>query len=307
MQGFFVEEFVGLRHTVQSAAQLRGIGLHTGAPVTLTLLPAPAGSGLTVIRTDLPERPRIPLRFDAVTRTALGTTVAGPSGAEINTVEHVCAALAACNVDDVIMEVNGPEMPIADGSAAPFVRLIRRAGLQTLNAPRRRLRVIAPVEVQLGDKRAALLPAEKTVFEFTVAFAHPSIGVQSRRAVLSEGGFRRHIARARTFGFSAEAEMLQKAGLARGASCANAVVFDAAGVRNPEGLRYDDECVRHKILDAVGDLSLAGAPIVGRYVGHKAGHDLNNRLLRALLAEKPAATVAPRVPAPVHAPALLYA
>ncbi len=294
-----LEEF---RCTLARAVHFRGIGLHSGQPITMVLRPAAAGQGAVVHRTDVTHLNNvIPLNYSAVTRTQMGTVVSNSAGVSISTTEHVCAALAAYGIDDVTIEINGAEMPAADGSAAPFARLIARAGIAESSMPRTAWRVMAPITVTDGDKSVQLLPADKRIFDYTVDFAHHLVGQQRRRMLLNSQNFRRSIARARTFGFLAEAQMLKKAGLALGASCDNAVVLDKDRVLNTDGFRYADECVRHKILDAIGDLYLAGAPIIGCYKAHKAGHDLNNKLLRAAFASvqvnKP---MVQRVPQPMH-------
>lgn len=274
------------QHTLGEPVRCRGIGVHAGTPAHLDLRPAPANSGLTFIRTDKPAAVnRIPARWDRVTDTRLCTALTNAHGVSVGTVEHLMAALAGCGVDNADILIDGPEVPIMDGSAAPFVDLIATAGCEAQSAPRRFVRVLKPVQVTDGDKWAALDVAEATTFTMTIDFQSPAIGRQTRTFALQPGGFRHDLARARTFGFLHEVEHLQKLGLAKGGSLENAVVVDGARILNPEGLRYTDEFVRHKLLDSVGDLALAGAPIRGSYHALKGGHALNNRLLQALFAD----------------------
>lgn len=275
-----------LQHTLADPVRSLGIGVHAGTPARLELRPAPVGSGITFIRTDQPAGiNRIPARWDQVTDTRLCTALTNAHGVGINTVEHLMAALAGCGVDNVDVLVDGPEVPIMDGSAAPFVELVATAGLEPQSAVRRIVRVLKPVRVEDGDKWAALDVADATTFAMTIDFPSPAIGRQTRMFALEPGRFSHDLARARTFGFLHEVEHLQKLGLAKGGSLDNAVVVDGARILNPEGLRYTDEFVRHKLLDSVGDLALAGAPVRGAYSALKGGHALNNRLLHALFAD----------------------
>lgn len=264
-----------------------GIGVHSGAHVRLALTPAPAGTGIAFIRSDVRDVDNvIRAHADHVSTLRNCTTLRNEAGVEINTVEHLLSACAGLGVDNLFVEVDGPELPILDGSSAPFVQVLQNAGLKALHAPRRVIRILEPIEVRMGAKSAAFLPAEDYEgldLDVTIRFADAAIGVQRRRVLLSRETFLSEIADARTFGFLADAEKLRAAGLARGASMDNSVVIDAGQVVNPEGLRFDDEFVRHKLLDAVGDLALAGAPICGRFVADQPGHALNARLVRALL------------------------
>src|SRR5271166_3451527 len=265
-----------------------GTGVHTGAKVSVRLSPAPAGAGIVFRRTDLGVD--IPARADRVADTRLCTLIADPANpaARVGTIEHVMAALSGAGIDNAVVEVDGPELPIFDGSAAPYSFLIDCAGVTPLAAARPLIEVLRPVRVSHGDAWAELAPlsrddADALYLTMTIDFASPAIGRQSRSLCLTEDAFRRDIARARTFALAEEIEALRAAGLARGGSLDNAVVVDGAKVLNPGGLRFADECVRHKLLDAVGDLALAGAPLAARFTGHRSGHALNNRLLRALL------------------------
>ena len=266
-----------------------GRGLHTGQDVRAAIRPAPAGAGLTFVRTDVVGRDnRIPAHGDAVTHTRLGTVLGNAAGVSVSTTEHLLAALAALGVDNAVIELDGPEIPAMDGSAEPFVRLFDRVGLREQNAPRRYIEVLESVEVIDGDRRAALTPAERFEMSFEIEFDSDAIGRQRVDLVLDEAGFRRELADSRTFGFAHEVEALREAGLARGGSMDNVVVVDGDRVLNPEGLRRPDEFVRHKALDALGDLYLVGAPLIGRFEGLKSGHEMNNALVRALLARRSA-------------------
>jgi UDP-3-O-[3-hydroxymyristoyl] N-acetylglucosamine deacetylase len=274
-----------MQHTLKSEISLEGTGLHSGARVALTLRPAGPGEGIKFIRTDVAGSDNvIPARWDLVVDTRLCTMIGNADGVSVGTIEHLMAALRGCAIDNAVIELNGPEVPVMDGSAAPFVELIDSAGMQAQQAPRRVIRVLREITVEEGDKFARLTPDENSVFAGRIDFAHPSIGVQTREIKLLNGNFRHDIAGARTFGFLHEVETLRRNGLARGGSLENAIVLDDGGILNPGGLRHEDEFIRHKLLDAVGDLYLAGAPIIGAYDGHKAGHALNNALLRKLFA-----------------------
>jgi len=224
----------------------------------------------------------VPARYDLVTDALLCTRLVNAEGTSVDTVEHVMAALAGTGVTDATVTLDGPEAPIADGSSAPFVSAILAAGLADLDAPLRAIRVLAPVRVEDGDRWAALIPAERFEMAFRIEFQDPAIGTQSHEMALVNGDFVRELCDCRTFGQLHEVERMRALGLARGGSLENAIVVDRGRVLNPDGLRRDDEFVRHKMLDAVGDLALAGAPIIGRYLGHKAGHRLTNRLAHAL-------------------------
>ncbi|MGC8522714.1 MAG: UDP-3-O-acyl-N-acetylglucosamine deacetylase [Acidibrevibacterium sp.] len=287
------------QRTLKEAIGCVGVGLHGGREVALTLHPAAPGTGIRFRRGDLGVE--IPARFDAVADTRLCTELAAADRPEvtIGTIEHVMAALAGCGIDNVVVEVDGPEIPILDGSAAPFVFLIDCAGVVTQEAPRRVIEILRPVEVRAGDAFARLLPRDPELLPrdpegaeaageldmaLSIAFDAPAIGRQSLSLRLTEGSFRQELAHARTFTLATEIESLRASGRARGGSLENAVVVDGAHVLNPGGLRAPDEFVRHKLLDAVGDLALAGAVLRGRFIAHCSGHALNNRLLRALFA-----------------------
>lgn len=277
------------QHTLKSIAYVTGVGLHSGEKVQLWLRPAAPDTGIVFHRVDLDPPVTIPASPEAVRETRLCTGLER-DGVKIATVEHLMSALAGLGIDNVHIDVDGPEIPIMDGSAAPFVMMIREAGIEAQAAPRRFLRVLRPVEVREDDKWVRLEPYAGFRLEFSIAFAHPAISASQTRAVVdfSEHAYPRFVARARTFGFVHEVELLRGMGLAQGGSLDNAIVLDEYRILNPEGLRFPDEFVRHKILDAIGDLYLAGRPLLARYVAHKSGHALNNRLLRALMADRSA-------------------
>ena len=265
-------------------ATVAGVGLHSGHPVRMTLAPAAADSGIIFVRTDL-DNAEVPALWDRVTDTMLCTRITGDEGVDVGTVEHLMAALAGCRIDNLRIELDGPEVPIMDGSSEAFVQLIDQTGVQLLSSERRAIKVLKTIEIEQDGKLARLEPADRFELNFEIDFDHAAIGRQSRGLTFVNGAFKSQISRARTFGFLHEVEHLQKLGLARGGSLENAIVVDKNGVMNDDGLRFDDEFVRHKILDSVGDLYLAGAPILGRFHGVRAGHALNNSLLRALFAD----------------------
>jgi UDP-3-O-[3-hydroxymyristoyl] N-acetylglucosamine deacetylase len=273
------------QHTLDSPAQLTGVGVHTGREITLTLRPAPADSGVTFVRSDAPQGDGI-IRATAETvcDTRLGTVIANAAGAQVSTIEHLMAALAAVGVDNVLVEVDGPEAPIMDGSSAPFLEAIDAARLHRQTTPRRHIEMLETIEVSGPGKRASLGPASHFEMSLEIIFDAPAIGRQTLDLVVDEASFRAELAHARTFGFLNEVDQLRAAGLGRGASLANTVVVDGERVLNPELLRGSDDFVRHKALDAIGDLYLLGAPILGRYEALRPGHALNNQLVRALIA-----------------------
>jgi UDP-3-O-[3-hydroxymyristoyl] N-acetylglucosamine deacetylase len=292
-----------MQRTIAEKISCTGIGLHSGKPVQLTLHPARAGSGVVFVRTDLPQPVEVPALHSAVTSTRLATTL-GRGDATVGTVEHLLAALCGLGIDNVRVEVDGPEIPVMDGSAASFVFLIRAAGLFDQGVPRRSLRVRRPVEVRDGERSIRIEPARDFRVTYSVDFAHPAIGRQQLRSlVIDDESFEQELCRARTFGFLREVEALWKAGLARGGNLDNTVVMDDFRVLNRDGLRWPDEFVRHKVLDAIGDLALADAPIRGLYRSYRGGHKLNAMALTALLADRNAwkltSATAPR-PVPVR-------
>ncbi|WP_419728472.1 UDP-3-O-acyl-N-acetylglucosamine deacetylase [Lichenicola sp.] len=278
------------QHTLGNAISCTGVGLHSGQPVTLTLRPAAEDAGVLFCRTDLGQT--FPAGYDSVIDTRLCTVVAPGScpEARVATVEHLMAALSACGIDNVLVELDGPEVPVLDGSSAPFVFLIDCAGRVEQSAPRGVIEVLKSVRVEHEGAFAELRPSHGAglSLSLSIAFEAPAIGCQAYTMRLSEQGFRNELADCRTFTLRSEIEALRQAGLARGGSLDNAVVVDGGSVLNPAGLRRPDEFVRHKMLDAIGDLALAGHPLRGVFIGHCSGHGLNNRLLRALLADRSA-------------------
>lgn len=272
--------------TVKNAIHCTGVGLHSGAPISMTLRPAEAGTGLIFRRTDgAAAGVEIPARFDAVCDTRMCTVLGNGDGVTIGTVEHLMAALAGCEIDNAIVELDGPEVPIMDGSSEPFVFLVECAGIAVQDAPRRALKLTRPVSVTDGAAEARLVPGDDFTVALGIEFDNEVIGRQELFLTVSAEAFRKDIARARTFGFLHEVEALRKMGLARGGSLDNAVVVSGDRVMNEEGLRFEDEFVRHKVLDCIGDLYLAGGPILAHYRGRRPGHALNNKLLRAVFAD----------------------
>lgn len=271
--------------TLAAPARLSGVGVHAGLPVNLTLAPAPADSGVVFVRTDLDGgRRSIPARAERVCDTRLATVIGDGAGTTVATVEHLMATFAGLGVDNAVVEIDGPETPIMDGSAADFAAAIDAAGVRQLEAPRRWVEILEPVEVTGPGKRAVLAPAERFEMSVEIIFDSPAIGRQHLELGLDADAFRAELASARTFGFLSEVEQLRAAGLGRGASLENTIVVDGERVMNPETLRRPDDFVRHKALDALGDLALVGHPILGRYEASCSGHALNNALVRALLA-----------------------
>jgi UDP-3-O-[3-hydroxymyristoyl] N-acetylglucosamine deacetylase len=271
--------------TLVAPAICAGVGVHTGQRVRLAIRPAPTGTGIVFIRTDVTDRDnRIRVAGDAVVDARLNTMIENDAGVQLSTIEHLMAAFCALGVSNAIVEVDGPELPILDGSALPFVQLLDRAGFRRQEAPVRYIEILEPIHVTDGDKHAALLPCDRYEMRFEIDFDNAVVGNQVIDFVVDEQTFRDEIMSARTFGFAHEVEALRQAGLARGGSLENAVVIDGDDILNPGGLRMEREFVRHKALDAIGDLYVLGAPLLGRYEGYKAGHAVNNRLVRALLA-----------------------
>ncbi|HWP34747.1 MAG TPA: UDP-3-O-acyl-N-acetylglucosamine deacetylase [Thermodesulfobacteriota bacterium] len=270
--------------TLARPVTCRGVGLHSGQPVRLALLPAGPGTGIVFVRTDLPGRPALPARVSSVIGTTLATTL-GRDGVRVGTVEHLLAALYGLGIDNCVVEVSGPEVPIMDGSAAPFVALLESAGCARLDAPRLALVVDRPVELARGEQRIRVEPAGRLELVYEIAYDHPAVPPQRLAMPLDPARFAAELAPARTFGFLAEVEALKRRGLARGGSLENAVVVGADRVLNPGGLRFADEFVRHKALDLVGDLALLTVPLVGRVTVSRGGHRLHTDLVAALLAD----------------------
>jgi len=272
------------QRTIKSKVQTVGVGLHTGARVTLVLRPAPANTGIVFHRTDLTGEPAFQVAPDRVTDTRLCSALEG-NGAKVATVEHLMSALAGLGIDNLHVDVNGPEIPILDGSSAPFIYLLQTVGLDDLATPKRFIRVLNTVRVEEGDKWAEFSPYEGMSLHFSIDFDHPLFRNTSREIHLdfSQKSYVQEISRARTFGFARDVEYLRSHALAQGGTLDNAIVLDDAKVLNNDGLRYVDEFVKHKALDAVGDLYLTGHPILGAFNAHKSGHGLNNKLLRTLM------------------------
>ena len=277
----------GLRQkTLKRAIPCRGVGLHSGATVSMLLRPAEADSGIRFLRTDVVDRdPWIAARYDRVVDTRLCTVIGNEDGVRVGTIEHLMAALAGCEIDNAVVEIDAAEVPVMDGSSEPFVFLIECAGTVELNAPRRAVQVRKPVTVGDARRGLTLAPADAFSVDFEIDFASPVVSHSTLDVRLVNGTFKREIAKARTFGFLEDAQKLRAMGLALGGSLENTVVVDGDRVLNEGGLRFDDEFVRHKVLDCVGDLYLAGAPILGRVTATKSGHHTNNEALRALFAD----------------------
>jgi UDP-3-O-[3-hydroxymyristoyl] N-acetylglucosamine deacetylase len=273
------------RRTLAGEAFAEGVTLHAGVRVHMRLAPAAPGHGIAFRRSDMPGSALIPALWSNVTETRRGTVLRGGDGTSIGVVEHLLSAAAGIGIDDCLVEIDGPEPPILDGDALCFVHLIDKAGLREVQGPRDMIRVLKEVGVAAGDASARLLPATQGEFFFEIEFPSAAIGKQTFQCPFTEAVFRRDIAPARTFGFLHEAASLREAGYGRGADLTNALVIDGNRLLNPELRRFPDEFVRHKILDAIGDLKLAGAALIARFEGHRSSHTLNNALLRALFAD----------------------
>ncbi len=276
-----------MQTTIRSSITFAGVGLHGGLRVRMTIHPASAEYGIWFRRTDVIGRDAmVQAHWSAVSNATLCTVVSNAAGTSVSTIEHVMAALAGCGIHNALIEIDGPEVPILDGSSAPFAAGIMARGVRVLDAPLRCFRILKPVEVRDGDAVARLEPADALEIDFEIDFADAAIGHQHKRLPMANGTFLRELSDSRTFCRQADVEAMLERGLALGgAPGENAVVFDGARVVSPGGLRHADEPVRHKMLDALGDLALAGAPILGRYVGNRAGHAMTNKLLRALFAD----------------------
>jgi UDP-3-O-[3-hydroxymyristoyl] N-acetylglucosamine deacetylase len=277
------------QRTLKSAIKTTGVGLHTGARVDLTMRPAAPDTGIVFHRVDLAQPVSIPAHALNVGDTRLSSSLE-KDGARISTVEHLMSALAGLGVDNLHVDVAGPELPIMDGSAAPYVFLLQSAGIEEQKARKRYLRIREPVEVRDGDKWARFEPHCGFVLDFTIDFPHPVFGSETRHVVIdfAEHSYTKEVSRARTFAFMQDVEAMRSAGLALGGSLQNAIVLDETRVLNSEGLRYDNEFAKHKVLDAIGDLYLLGHPLIGTYVAFKSGHTLNNAVSRELLARSAA-------------------
>lgn len=275
-----------MQNTLKTPAAFAGLGLHGGQPVRMVVHPAPADHGVWFRRTDVADRnARIAARWDAVTPSRLCTVIENADGVSVSTIEHVMAALAGFAIHNAMIEIDGPEVPILDGSSVPFIEGFLAVGIEEQDLPVRAVRILKSVEVRDGDAVARLEPADMLEIDFRIDFEDEAIGVQSRRLNMANGAFVRELSDSRTFCRQSDVDAMRARGLALGGTLENAVVFDGDQVLSPGGLRHSDEPVRHKMLDAVGDLALAGGPILGRYVGERAGHALTNRLLRVLFAD----------------------
>lgn len=279
------------QRTIQTLTRAVGMGLHSGQRVEMTLHPAPADTGIVFRRIDLPEPVQIPITAQAVVDTRMASTI-GAQGAKVHTVEHLMSALCGLGIDNIVIDITAEEVPILDGSSSSFVFLLQSAGVQLQKAPKKFIRILQPVEVREGEgqqlKWARFEPYHGFKLRFEIDFAHPAVDNtgQSFEFDWASGDYTRDIARARTFGFTRDVEMLRTNGLALGGGLDNAIVMDDYKVLNSDGLRYDDEFVKHKILDAIGDLYLIGHPILGAYSAFRSGHAMNNQLLRALQAQE---------------------
>lgn len=272
--------------TLKNPIHCNGVGLHSGQDITLTLKPASANSGITFKRTDVPEEiSKIDAKYNNVTDTRLCTKISNEHDISVGTIEHLMAAIYACGLDNVSIEIDGPEIPVMDGSSEPFVFLIECAGIDELASPRKIIVVKKPVTVSQNGCTVSLEPYDDFTISLEIDFANQAIGNQKKFVSVSAESFKQDISRARTFGSVQDVEQLRKMGLARGASLDNAVALDGERIINEEGLRYEDEFVRHKILDCIGDLSLAGATIMGHCQGYKAGHAINNAILHELFSD----------------------
>lgn len=275
-----------MQNTLKSSVVFEGFGLHSGEPVRMIVHPAPADTGVWFRRTDLTGSDAlIQARWDTVVPSKLCTLVANAAGASVSTIEHIMAALAGMAVHNALIDIDGPEVPILDGSSVAFVGRFIEAGIETLDVPVRAIRVLKPVEVRDGEAVARLEPSDNLEIDFRIDFAEKAIGRQEKVMSMANGAFVRELCDSRTFCLQADVDRMRANGLALGGTLDNAVVFENGEVLSPGGLRHSDEPVRHKMLDALGDLSLAGGPILGRYTGIRAGHALTNRLLRALFAD----------------------
>lgn len=274
-----------MQNTLVRSVSFQGVGLHSGAPVTMVVHPADEDHGIWFRRTDVTADALVPARWDAVVPSKLCTLIANAAGVSVSTIEHIMAALAGSAIHNALIDIDGPEVPILDGSSAHFVAAIIEAGLLEQSAPVRALKILKPVEVRDGAAVARLEPADMLEIDFRIDFTDAAIGVQEKALNMANGAFVRELSDSRTFCRNAEVIAMRERGLALGGTLENAVVFEGDKVLSPGGLRHADEPVRHKMLDALGDLALAGGPILGRYTGIRAGHALTNRLLRALFAD----------------------
>ncbi|TET88408.1 MAG: UDP-3-O-acyl-N-acetylglucosamine deacetylase [Desulfobacteraceae bacterium] len=273
------------QRTLMNEVGCTGIGLHTGEKVKINLRPAPANSGIKFVRTDLKGRPEVEVRFDNVFDTTLATTI-GTNGCKVSTIEHLMAAFFGLGIDNAVVELDGPEVPIMDGSAAPFVFLIKSGDVREQKSPKQFIVIKKPFKVDDGNRSVCIYPSKELKITYMIDFQHPLLRNQEYELTFSGRDFVREISTARTFGFMKDVETLKKNGFARGGSLDNAVVIDDFRIINEDGLRFDDEFVRHKILDFIGDISIVGSPIIGHFVVKKSGHFLNQHMLRKLMESK---------------------
>ena len=271
-----------IQRTVGGDVGCTGLGLHTGRKVKITIKPAPPDTGIRFVRTDLKSQPMVEARFSNVSDTMLATTI-GLNGCRVSTIEHLMAAFFGLGIDNALVELNGPEVPIMDGSSAPFIFLIKSVGIRGQKEPKRFIVIKRPFEVNDGNRSVAIYPSKELKITYLIDFQHPLLRNQQFELVFSSRDFVREISKARTFGFLKDIETLKANGLARGGSLDNAIVIDDFRILNEDGLRFKDEFVRHKILDFIGDLSIIGAPIIGHFVVKKSGHFLNQLMLQQLM------------------------
>jgi UDP-3-O-[3-hydroxymyristoyl] N-acetylglucosamine deacetylase len=275
------------QNTIAREVSCSGIGVHSGQVVKLSVKPAPINHGIQFVRTDLPNRPRIPARFNKVVDTSLATVI-GTDGFIVSTIEHLMAAFAGLSIDNAVVEVNSYEMPIMDGSAGPFARMLKSAGTKYQSAPRCYFVVEKPLELEQDNKFVGIYPAPHFKVTCSIEYDHPVIKKQRYSAVITADHFEKHIANARTYGFLYEHEYMKKFGLGKGASLDNVVVIDQKGVLNEDGLRHHDEFVRHKLLDCIGDFSLLGLPILGHIITKRSGHAFNHAFVEEFFKQKDA-------------------
>ncbi len=277
------------QRTPKTVIQATGVGLHSGDKIFLTLRPAPVNTGIVFRRTDLDPVPEIPASYQYVSDTRLCTSLEH-QGVRVATVEHLLSALAGLGIDNAYVDIDGPEVPIMDGSAAPFVFLIQSAGVCEQSAPKRFIRILKPIRIEHDGKYVQFLPYDGYRVSFTIDFEHPAFNERPQTATFdfSSTSYLKEVCRARTFGFLSDYEKLREANLAKGGSLDNAIVVDDYRILNEDGLRFEDEFVKHKVLDAVGDLYLLGSGLIGAFEGYRSGHELNNQLLRALIAKEDA-------------------
>ena len=273
------------QRTLMNEVGCTGIGLHTGEKVKINLRPAPVNSGIKFVRTDLKGRPEVEVGFNNVFDTTLATTI-GTNGCKVSTIEHLMAAFFGLGIDNAVVELDGPEVPIMDGSAAPFVFLIKSGDIREQKSPKQFIVIKKPFKVDDGNRSVSIYPSKELKITYMIDFQHPLLRNQEYELTFSGRDFVREISTARTFGFLKDVETLKKNGLARGGSLDNAVVIDDFRIINEDGLRFDDEFVRHKILDFIGDISIVGSPIIGHFVVKKSGHFLNQQMLKKLMESK---------------------